>query len=177
MRLITLLVLMAFPLLEIVVLVQVGGKIGFWWTLFVIAATAILGMAMIVQNGMNTAVRVQQAVLRGEPPLAPMVDSALIVVAGVLLVTPGFIADTAGLLMLVPFVRQLVARGLGHALLGRFDVRTSAAEDNERFSARDPRASRSSGTGPGPVIEGEFIRVDENTPDPKQKRSDGSSNS
>ena len=176
MQLIPLVVLMAFPLVEIIVLVQVGGRIGFWWTLAIILMTAILGIAIIVQNGTNAAVRVQQAMQRGEPPLAPMVDSAMIVVAGVLLVTPGVMADTVGLLMLAPFVRRLLARGLGGALFGSFDVGASTTDGRERFTERDPRTGRPAGTSAGPVIDGEFTRVEEPATDPNRKRPDGTSN-
>ena len=176
MQLIPLVVLIAFPLVEIIVLVQVGGRIGFWWTLAIILMTAILGMAIIVQNGTNAAVRVQQAMQRGEPPLAPMVDSAMIVVAGVLLVTPGVIADTIGLLMLAPFVRRLLARGLGRTLFGSFDVGASTAQGGGRFDERDPRTGQPSGATAGPVIDGEFTRVDDRAPDPNRKPTDGSSN-
>ena len=175
MRLIPLVALIAFPLLEIIVLVQVGGQIGFWWTLALILMTAILGMAIIVQNGTNAAIRVQQAMQRGEPPLAPMVDSAMVVVAGVLLVTPGVLADTLGLLMLAPFVRRLLARGLGRTLFGAFGVSASTADGGGPFDDRDPRTGRPSGTRPGPVIDGEFTRVDEPASDPNRKRPDGPS--
>ncbi len=176
MRLIPLVVLIAFPLLELIVLVQVGGKIGFWWTLTIILLTAILGMAIIVQNGTNAAVRVQQAIQRGEPPLAPMVDSAMVVVAGVLLVTPGVMADTIGLLMLVPVVRGFLARGLGRTLFGNFAVGASTAHGDGRFDERDPRTGRPSATTAGPVIDGEFTRVDERAPDPHRKPPEGTSN-
>ncbi len=173
MCLMLLMMLIGLPILEIAVLVTVGGRIGFWWTLAVVLITAVLGMAIIVNHGFAAAHRVQQALQRGEPPMAPMLDGAMIVFAGVLLVTPGLIADTIGLAMLVSPLRVLMARGLGRSLFDRLDIRTSTPGGNERFRHSEAAQGRGSATDAGPVIEGEFTRVEEPTNDPRSKRSDG----
>lgn len=174
MRLILLTLFIGLPIVELAVLVTVGGRIGFWWTLFIILMTAVLGIAIIVNHGFSAAHRVQQAMQRGEPPLAPVVDGAMIVFAGVLLVTPGLIADVIGLVMLVPALRVLLARGLGATLFSRIDIRTATADRNRDFDSSEP-PKRSSGAGT--VIDGEFTRVDEPTSGSGPKPPDGTAKS
>lgn len=175
MRIGVLLLLVALPLIEIGVLVKVGGWLGFWPTLAIVLLTAALGIAVLMENGVNAALRVQQSMLEGEAPLLPMLEGALSFVAGVLLVTPGLIADTFGLLLLVPPLRRMAARAVGRwlLLLDPATVQPEAAQP--RRDGREQRDTRSEprqpdNGGAGPVIEGEFTRLDERTIDPEKRR-------
>ena len=84
---------------------------------------------------------------RGEPPLEPMVEGALLCFAGGLFIVPGFLTDVAAVVLLIPPVRRWLARSiLGHAVIV---TRTTTFR-------RDPER-----TGDGPVIEGEYKRIDD----------------
>lgn len=187
MRLAALLVLLSVPLLEIGVLVKVGQWLGLWWTLGLVLATAILGSAVIANQGFNAPFRMQEAIRRGETPIATMFDGALIWTAGFLLLTPGFIADFLGLVLLIPPARRLLARWAAKQFFGMADfdveIRTSRTTQaggrprpGETAGQRDGRAA---GQEPedGPVIEGEFRRLEERTMDKDSRRSGNSSGS
>lgn len=165
MRTALLFLLMSLPLLEIGLLIKVGGMIGFWPTLGIIVLTAMLGGAIIVQNGFSSALRIQEAMLRGEAPLGPILESAMVVAAGVLLITPGLIADSVGLLLLVPPLRRLAARSFARAMFGLEQPQRPSGTRPERPEADATRQPRGT-SGDGPVIEGEFERLDERPVDP-----------
>ncbi len=187
MRLAILLVLLSVPLLEIGVLVKVGQWLGLWWTLGLVLATAILGSAVIANQGFNAPFRMQEAIQRGETPIATMFDGALLWTAGFLLITPGFIADGLGLILLIPPARRLLARWAAKQFFGMADfdveIRTSrTAQGGNRPHPGEPsRPSEGRGGGgepeDGPVIEGEFRRLDERTVDRDSRRSGNSSGS
>ena len=169
-RIAVVLMLFAWPLLEILLLVEVGGRIGFWWTLLLVVVTAILGMIVIVRQGFSAAQRMQQALMRGETPLLPMIDGAMIVTAGVLLVTPGLMADALGLLLLVPPARWLLADSIGRALFG---VAAPTAEERPgSLQGQEPRTGAGRSAGSGPVIDGDFTRVDERPDELPPDRTD-----
>ena len=190
MRIALMLLLVALPLIEIGVLIKVGGWLGFWPTLGIVVLTGALGIAVIMEHGLTAAIRLQRAMLAGETPLLTMLDGALLVAAGILLVTPGLIADVVGLLLLVPPVRRLAARALGRwlLLLDPGAVRPDAADgpraggrdsrpgggghDGPRHRGEGPRPRPSGNGGAGPVIDGEYRRLDERTVDPNERPND-----
>jgi UPF0716 protein FxsA len=156
--LIFLLLLVALPLLEIAVLIKVGGMIGVWATLAIIVGTFILGTTVVRQQGLGVARRMMERVRAGEPPAEPMVEGMLLMVAGGCLIAPGLILDCLGLLLLIPPLRQAVARWmLWRGMITGMVVRTRSARAR---STRDepPRSRRS---GPAPTIEADYERIDE----------------
>lgn len=177
MRIGVLLLLVALPLIEIGVLVKVGGWIGFWPTLAVVLLTAALGIAVLMEHGVNAALRVQRSMLEGEAPLLPMLEGALSFAAGVLLITPGLIADALGLMLLVPPLRRWAARAAGRWLLLLDPATVQPEAAGARHDDQGPREPRSEprqpdNGGAGPVIEGEFTRLGERTIDPENRRPD-----
>ena len=109
-----LLAFIAIPLLEIAVFIEVGGFIGLWWTLVVVVGTAFAGTYMLRRQGLATLRRAQDNMAEGRMPLREVFDGLCLLIAGALLLTPGFVTDLAGALLLMPPVRlllgQLVAR-------------------------------------------------------------------
>lgn len=102
----------ALPIIEIALFVVVGGQIGVLWTVTLVLLAALVGIGVIRAQGLYALQRLQQSVDRGGSPVGPMADGALKVVAGILLIVPGFLTDAVGLLLLVPPVRRaLIARG------------------------------------------------------------------
>lgn len=171
-----LILLVAVPLIEIALLIKVGQWLGFWPTLGLVVATFIGGAIVIGRSGFTSAMRLREALVRGEAPVAAMLESALVVLAGVLLMTPGFVADAVGLGLLIPPLRRWLAGlalrnvtvvgGMGTSQ-SRFDT---GAEDatTARGNARHTDTQRPEEPGDGPVIDGEFERLDERPMRPRR---------
>ncbi|WP_424933985.1 FxsA family protein [Amaricoccus macauensis] len=102
------LIFVAVPIIEIALFIQVGGAIGLLPTLLIVVATAIVGTALMRHQGVQALARLQSRLEAGGDPVGPIAHGALILVAGVLLLTPGFFTDATGLLLLVPAVRDRV---------------------------------------------------------------------
>jgi UPF0716 protein FxsA len=170
MRLAMFALLTVFPLLEIAVLVIFGQWAGVWLTLAVVIGTAVAGVGILQRQGFAMMLRTQEAIMRGEPPVGAMLDGGMSVMAGLLLIMPGLITDALGLILLIPPARHFLARRLAAGLFGVTDVETDVYEERPR---RDPRASGDAASGfdnGGPVIEGDFERLDERTVDPPKGR-------
>jgi len=97
------------PALEIYVLIKVGGMIGALPTLGIIVATGVAGAALAKQQGLAAVKQVQGSLAEGDRIGSSLVEAALVLAAGVLMLTPGFITDAFGLCMLLPPIRRLAA--------------------------------------------------------------------
>ncbi len=104
-----LLALIGVPLVEIAVFIEVGGWIGLWPTLAVIVLTAVVGTWLIRAQGVGVLMRARRTIAEGGAPLREMFDGVCLIVAGALLLTPGFFTDAAGFLLLLPPFRDLAA--------------------------------------------------------------------
>ena len=102
------LILIIVPIIEITLFVQIGGAIGLGWTLLVILATAMLGARAIRRQGIDALARAQAQMATGKPPVGEIVHGVLILMAGILLLTPGFMTDALGFLLLFPTTRLFV---------------------------------------------------------------------
>ncbi len=100
------------PILEIMLLINVSDNIGGWNTFVVVLVTAFLGAYFVRREGANTLRDVQLKMAQGEMPSKELSEGLLLLVAGVLLVTPGFITDIAGLLFTLPFTRGPIAASI-----------------------------------------------------------------
>ncbi len=135
------LILVAVPIIEIGLFIEIGGAIGTWPTLAIVVITAFIGASLIRVQGRSTLTALQNSVNRGGNPVFFMAHGALILVAGVLLLTPGFFTDATGLLLMVPPIRDTIIKwGTARA---QAKIYASAAND------------------PGAPIEGEFEVVDD----------------
>lgn len=139
------------PVIEIAVLIEVGSVIGTIQTILLIVATAVFGTVLLRRQGLEVLRRTQASLNQGEMPVAEVFEGVCLLAAGALLLTPGFITDFVGFLLLVPGLRIL----LGRALLQRFLARS-------QFTM-----SSSPGTGPhDDVLEGDFTEVPDEKPEP-----------
>jgi UPF0716 protein FxsA len=98
------------PVIEIAVIIQVGQQIGATWTVALLLGISLLGAWIIKREGRRAWLDVQRSVDSGEPPAREMVDSALILLGGTLLLVPGFVTDVVGFLLVLPFTRPFVRR-------------------------------------------------------------------
>jgi len=96
------------PIIEIAVFIQAGNLLGLGLTLLMILLTAVIGLALIRQQGLATLFRAQEKMQSGEVPAVEMMEGILLAAAGLLLITPGFFTDTIGFLVLVPIIRTAV---------------------------------------------------------------------
>ena len=92
-------------LLEIYVLVSVGESIGGFSTILLVIITALIGSTLLKQQGWSTMAKAQNAMANGQTPAFEMMEGVVILISGVLLLTPGFITDILGLLGLMPWSR------------------------------------------------------------------------
>ncbi|GAA1863818.1 FxsA family protein [Actinomadura bangladeshensis] len=172
-----LLILLAFllvPALEIFVLILVGGAIGAWPVIGLLAAETVLGAWLVRREGRRAFGALHDTVRTGVLQDRELGDAALVMAGGMLLLFPGFVTDAVGLVFVLPFTRPLVRRALS-AFAAR---RLRAAEERAATvfppgfppgpgAGFDP-FGRNSGperveTPPGPVVRGEVIREDDDT--------------
>jgi UPF0716 protein FxsA len=99
--------ILAMPVVEIAVLIAVGGEIGVLATLGLLFASAVLGVILVRIQGFNTIQRIRTELDRGGSPGRDLVHGMMILVAGILLIIPGFVSDAIGLLLFLPPVRDL----------------------------------------------------------------------
>jgi UPF0716 protein FxsA len=100
------------PFFEIYLLIKIGYYLGAFNTILVVIVTGILGAYLAKLQGIRTMMKVRESLNRGELPAEEMLDALLIFIAGILLLTPGFITDLAGIGMLVPSTRFWFKRWL-----------------------------------------------------------------
>jgi UPF0716 protein FxsA len=139
-----------FPILELAVLIKVGGAIGVLPTLLLLVAAGVLGMLCLRLAGFATALRARERLARGELPDQEVLEGLLIAVGGGLLLLPGFISDALGLLCLLPFTRRLLVNKLRQR---------AAVQAMRQRAFFDDQAARSGQTHPR-VLEGEYERRD-----------------
>lgn len=100
------------PIIEIYFLIKVGEVIGALPTIILVVLTAVIGAALLRQQGLSTLARLQQSLGQGKLPAQEMIEGVLLAVGGALLMTPGFVTDTMGFLCLLPVTRQLLAKAI-----------------------------------------------------------------
>lgn len=113
------LIILAVPILEIALFIQTGELIGLWPTLALVVLSAALGLAVMRRQGVEALRRLQARVLAGEDPSGPIAHGALIMIAGVLLMIPGFFTSALGLILLVPAARSALIRRAASGLRSR----------------------------------------------------------
>ena len=100
------------PAMEIYLFIKIGGFIGAFNTVLVIIVTGILGAYLTRLQGMNTLSKIQVNLRQGIIPTEELIDALIILSAGIALLTPGFLTDIAGLILLVPRTRSYIKRWL-----------------------------------------------------------------
>lgn len=142
------------PIIEIALFIEVGGFLGLWPTLAIVVLTALAGSALLRAQGFATLETLQNNLRTGGDPINPIAHGALILVAGVLLLTPGFFTDSVGLSLMIPQVRVRVIKWIGRRI---------AAGDIKVYSNTNaaPRRPRDDNT-----LDGDYTVIDD---DPAEK--------
>ncbi len=99
---------LAVPLIEIALFIQIGGLIGLWPTLAIVVATAVAGTMLVRSQGALAMNQLRGSFSNLDDPTEPLAHGAMILIAGALLLTPGFFTDAVGFSLLMPPVRQAV---------------------------------------------------------------------
>lgn len=125
------LLLIGFPVLEIYVLIQVGGRIGLVNTLFALVAAGVLGGGFAKAQGRFIQQRLQQTLVLGQVPAKEVIHGLLVFVGGILFLIPGFVSDVVAVLFVVPGPRHLMVALIRRKLesqlkSGKFKVFTSS---------------------------------------------------
>lgn len=133
------------PIVELWVIIQVGQEIGVLPTIALLIAVSVVGTWLLKQQGLATWRRLQTALSEGRMPGDEVIDGALILFGGALLLTPGFLTDVLGLVLLVPVTRAVVRRSLRRTFRTWIekDPRTRAGRViYEATVVREPRPTR-----------------------------------
>lgn len=141
-----LLLFIVVPLVELAVILQVGEAIGVWATIGLLVGDSVLGSLLMRAQGRAAWRRLAEATRAGRPPAREVLDGALILGGGALLLTPGFLTDVFGLLLLLPPTRAVIRTMLARRVMERMVA-------GMRSPTRSPRRR-------SPDIEGTAADVD-----------------
>ncbi|MFV8461007.1 FxsA family protein [Vibrio campbellii] len=163
---ILLLLFIFVPIIEIGLFIQVGGFLGLWPTIALVLITAFVGASLVRSQGIQTLMSVQGRLQQGEMPAQQILEGVMLAVAGVLLLTPGFMTDALGMLVLLPAPRAMIAKKMMEKMVvknmsGGFHAGGQAGFGQSPFGddpfKRDP-FDQSKG---GNTFEGEFEKKDD----------------
>jgi len=154
------------PVIEMYLLIQVGGLIGALPTIGLVLLTAMIGLALLKQQGLSTLMRANQKLASGDLPAEEVVEGLLLAVGGALLLTPGFVTDFIGFSCLLPFTRaaiakRIIAKGLLNAVNmqqagggAQFHYQHFEQHDFEGF-----KRQQNSSAPAGDIIDGEASEI------------------
>ena len=147
-----LIIFIFIPLTEMVLLFEVADRIGGLTTLGLVVLTAVIGLAILKQQGLSTLIRANQRLQSGELPAQEIIEGMLLAGAGALLLTPGFITDTLGFVFLTGPLRRPIAQHI---------IRTNVVSTLGTMRGGNSFSFRSSTTGPhtdhsGKIYEGQY---------------------
>ncbi|WED21667.1 membrane protein FxsA [Vibrio sp. JC009] len=161
-----LLLFICVPIIEIGLFIQLGGFLGLWPTIALVIITAVVGASLVRSQGLQTLLSVQSRLQQGEIPAQQIVEGVMLAVSGVLLLTPGFMTDAMGMLVLLPAPRAALAKQImsrvkvntisgGNGFQGGFY--SQGGFDESPFGQQDPFRSNQED---GNTFEGEYERKD-----------------
>jgi UPF0716 protein FxsA len=128
------------PIVEIYVIIQVGQAIGPWWTILLLIGDSIFGSWLIAHEGRRAWQALTVALSSGRMPSRELADGALILIGGTLMLSPGFVTDAVGVLLILPFTRPFARAALTRVVARRLLTATRPGPGSQ-----------------GPVVRGEVI--------------------
>ena len=119
------------PLIEITILIEIGKVVGAAYTIALVIGTAALGAALLRNQGVATLAKVQNNMNQGNLPATELIEGLMLLIAGALLLTPGFFTDVFGFLVLIPALRHRVAQTfLASFIQSQINIRQRHAEQS-----------------------------------------------
>lgn len=143
------LLFVAVPIIEIGLFIQVGGILGLWPTLAIVIMTAVVGTTLMRAQGLAALQKLQSNIETGGNPTDPIANGAFILVAGLLLLTPGFFTDGLGLALLIPPVRQALIKAVAERLKASVTTYASQQQTQTRYASDT-------------IVEGDFEVAEDN---------------
>jgi UPF0716 protein FxsA len=157
MGLLLLIAFIATPIIEIALFIQAGERIGLWPTLAIVVLTAIIGTWLLRWQGMTTWARAAQSLQRNEFPIEEVFTGLCLVLAGALLLTPGFMTDAIGFALFLPPVRQFLAMLIRRRMARGGGPTVWVNGEEVDLSRRRPRPDDG-------IVEGEYREVEPDAP-------------
>jgi len=163
-----LLLFVVMPVMEMWLLIEVGGQIGALATIALVLLTAMVGLALLRKQGFATLMKANRKMAEGQLPAEEMAEGIFLAIGGALLLTPGFVTDSIGFACLLPGVRHLLIGGVVKRMMakGQFRAYSSTHSGSSQsgpfqggFQPRDPQRGPFAGKSEqGEIIEGDFQR-------------------
>lgn len=157
MRFFFLLIFILVPIIEIWLFIQVDSIIGLWPTLASVVLTAVIGTWLLRQQGFAVLMQARGALEKSQFPLEQVIHGVFLLIAGLLLLTPGFFTDAIGFACLVPPLRLAIAYGIWSKIKDHVHVVHPGMGPGPHAPHR---SHPDGGPGGGPVIDGEIITED-----------------
>ncbi|GAA1917531.1 membrane protein FxsA [Nocardioides marmoribigeumensis] len=146
------------PLAELSLLIQLGQVVGPWWTILILIADGALGSWLMKREGARAWRALSEALQSGRMPSRELADAALVLVGGVLLITPGFLSDVLGLFCILPVTRPLARRVLARMVARRLTVSVAGTQRPSYADAHDPQDPRTQRRpGDHEVVRGDVV--------------------
>ena len=137
------------PIVEIVLFIKIGSLLGLWLTILVVVLTAIVGTNLVKSQGLYAIREVQSSFLQGQDIARSLINGTLILIAGVLLLTPGFFTDFIGITFLIPVTRNMwISYGIKHFPGFVFINSNNNSKNNPHFKEKND------------VIDGDYTDLD-----------------
>lgn len=162
-----LLAFLVLPIVEIALFIQMGGLIGLWPTIGLVVLSAVAGSWLMRQQGAAALADLQRAFRDLRDPTAPLAHGALILLAGALMVTPGFVTDLMGIALLIPAVRGWVIGRLGRRIrVAGAGFGYGGAGPAADWHRAGPQGGAPRGPYRGTVIDADYVVIDDDAAPP-----------
>lgn len=164
MPLLLIVIFIGVPIFEIALFIQAGDIFGLWPTLAAVVATAIIGGALIRAQGLAAIERARSSLRQGEAPVREVFTGICLLLAGALLMTPGFLTDSIGFLLLIPPIRYSLGEWIMRALIQGRNTRVWVGGEEVGGPGERPEAA------PRDAIDVEFTEIPPDGGKPPAKR-------
>ena len=129
MFLILLIIFIVIPVIEISLFIEIGSFIGSFNTILLIFTTALIGVYFVRQQGISTYSKLYNQLQNQEAPIQTMFEGLVILISGILLITPGFFTDALGFLGLIPLTRVIFIKIVANSVLSRYGMKNHSSDD------------------------------------------------
>ena len=139
------------PIIEVILFITIGKYIGLWNTILIIIITGIIGAILVKSQGISTLKKGLEEIKSNKIPMLPMIEGIAIVIAGAFLLTPGFLTDTLGAILLIPPLRLKIVEFVIEYLKKSFTLKSNFTRDTENENKDNDKK----------VYEGKYVEIKE----------------
>ena len=129
MFLLLLIIFIVIPIIEISLFIEIGSFVGSFNTILLIFTTALIGVYFVRQQGISTYSKLYNQLQNQEAPIQTMFEGLVILISGILLITPGFFTDALGFLGLIPLTRVIFIKIVANSVLSRYGMKNQSSDD------------------------------------------------